>query len=81
MFSSKIKKNRYTPAYPSLAIYKWGSGGYTLHGYVFVMHGTDINPYLMSGFSLLYHLGESTFIFRGVRCDFKILFNFSMKIL
>ena len=37
MFWSKNKKNRYTPAYPSLAIYTWGSRGYTLHGHVFLM--------------------------------------------
>ena len=38
MFWSKNKKNRFTPAYPSFAIQKWGSRGYTLHGHVFVMH-------------------------------------------
>ena len=38
-------------------------------------------PYLMNGFSHHYHLGQSTFIFRGVRSDFSILFNFSIKIL
>ena len=27
MFQRKNKKNRYTPAYPSFAIQKWGSGG------------------------------------------------------
>ena len=37
------------------------------------------NPYLTNGFSHYYQLGESTFVFRGVRRDFKILFNFSMK--
>ena len=40
-----------------------------------------VNPYLTNGFPLLYHLGESTLIFRGVRSDFLILFNFLMKIL
>ena len=39
------------------------------------------NPYKENGFSHHYHLGESTFISRGVRSDLKILFNFSMKIL
>ena len=39
------------------------------------------NTYLTNGFSHHYHQGESTFIFRGVRSDFLILFNFSMKIL
>ena len=29
-----------------------------------------INPYLTNGFSHRYQLGESTFIFRGVRSDF-----------
>ena len=28
------------------------------------------NPYLTNGFSLLYHLDESTFISRDVRSDF-----------
>ena len=41
----------------------------------------QINPYLMNGFSHHYHLGESTFIFRGGRCDFKILLHFSTKFL
>ena len=42
---------------------------------------TVVNPYLTNGFSHHNHLGESTFIFRGVRSDFKILFHFSMKFL
>ena len=37
MFWSKNKKNRYTPVYPSFAIYKWGLRGYTFHGDVFLM--------------------------------------------
>ena len=37
MFWNKNKKNRYTPAYPSFAILKWDSRGYTLHGHSFVM--------------------------------------------
>ena len=37
----------------------------------------SLNPYL----SYRYHLGESTSIFRGFRCGFKILFQFSMKFL
>ena len=40
-----------------------------------------INPYLMNGFSHCYQLGESTFIFRGVRSDFYFLSHFSMKFL
>ena len=39
------------------------------------------NPYLTNGFSHHYQLGESIFVLRGIRCDFKFLFNFSMKIL
>ena len=39
------------------------------------------NPYVTNGFSHHYHLGESTFIYRGIRSDFSILFNFSIKIL
>ena len=38
-----------------------------------------INPYLMNGFSHHYHLGESTFMFRGVRSDLEFLSHFSMK--
>ena len=30
----------------------------------------SLNPYLTNGFSHHYRLGESTFIFRGVRSDF-----------
>ena len=29
-----------------------------------------VNLFLMNGFSHLYHLGESTFIFRDIRSDF-----------
>ena len=38
MFSSKNKKNRYTPANP-IFLYKSGPGsrGYTFHGHVFLM--------------------------------------------
>ena len=39
IFWSKNKKNRYTPAYPSFAIRKGDSRGYTLHGHVFVTCG------------------------------------------
>ena len=39
------------------------------------------NPYLTNGFSHCYHLDESTFVFRGIRSDFYILFYFSMKFL
>ena len=42
-------------------------------------HG-KLYPYLTNGFSHHYQLEESTFIFRGVRSNFEILFNFSMKI-
>ena len=35
----------------------------------------------MNGFTHHYHLGDSTLIFRGFRCDFKILFNLSMEFL
>ena len=38
MFWSKNKKNSHTLAYPSFAILKWGSGGYSLHGHVFLMY-------------------------------------------
>ena len=37
---------------------------------------TFINPYLTNGFSHRYHLGEFTFVFRGLRCDFKFLSHF-----
>ena len=48
-----------------------------------------LNPYLTNGFSHHYQLGESTFIFRGVRSDFYFylffffffFFFFSMKFL
>ena len=39
------------------------------------------HPYLTNGFSSRYHLGESTFSFRGVRSDFYFLSHFSMKFL
>ena len=37
MFWSKNKKKRYTPAFPSFTILKWGLAGYSLHGDVFLM--------------------------------------------
>ena len=37
MFWNKNKKNRYTPAYPSFAIEKWGIRGYTFHGHIFLI--------------------------------------------
>ena len=37
MFWRKNKKNRYTTANPSFAIYKWGIRGYTFHRHVFLM--------------------------------------------
>ena len=36
---------------------------------------------MTNGFSHHYHLGESTFMFRGVRSDLEFLFHFSMKFL
>ena len=39
-----------------------------------------VYPYLMNGFSHRYQLGESSFIFRGIRSDF-FLSRFSMKLL
>ena len=36
---------------------------------------------MMNGFFRHYHLGESTFIFRGIRSDFDFSFHFSMKLL
>ena len=42
---------------------------------------TEFNPYLMNEFSHSYLLGESTFMFRGVRSDFYFLSCFSMKFL
>ena len=39
----------------------------------------QINPYLTNAFSHHYQLGESTFIFRGVRSDFFFSSHISMK--
>ena len=39
----------------------------------------NINPCLTNGFSHHYHLGKSTFVFRGVRSDLEYLFHFWMK--
>ena len=43
--------------------------------------GLAVNPYLTNEFSHHYQLGESTFIFRGVRSEFSFLSHFSMKFL
>ena len=34
------------------------------------------NPYLINGFSHIYQMDESTFIFRGVRSDFYFFISF-----
>ena len=44
-----------------------------------VLYKKNLNPYLTNGFSHRYHLGESTFIFRDVRSDFKFLSHFLIK--
>ena len=36
----------------------------------------EVTPFMMNGFSHPYHLDESTCIFRGIRSDFIISFNF-----
>ena len=36
----------------------------------------NFNPYLTNGFSHCYQLGESTFIFGGVRSDFLFFISF-----
>ena len=41
----------------------------------------SFNPFLTNGFSHHCHLGESIFIFRGIRSDFKFSYRFLMKIL
>ena len=38
------------------------------------------NPYMTNGFSHYYHLGEFTFIYRGIRSDFQYSNKFLMKI-
>ena len=39
-------------------------------------NNTTVNPYLTNGFSHHDQLGESTFNFRGVRCDFDFFISF-----
>ena len=34
------------------------------------------NPFLTNGFPHHYHLGESTFVRRGIRCDFYFLMKY-----
>ena len=43
--------------------------------------GKLFNPLVTNGLSHLYHLDESTFIFRGIRGNFSFSFHFSMKFL
>ena len=45
-----------------------------------IMH-YQFNPYLTNRFSHHYQLDESTFVFRGVRCDFIFLSHISMTFL
>ena len=46
-----------------------------------VLPGKLINPLMTIGFTHHYHLVESTLVFMGFRCDFKILYYFFMKFL
>ena len=39
----------------------------------------QLNPFVTNGPSHLYHLDETTFIFRGSRSIFSFSFHFSMK--
>ena len=39
------------------------------------------NPYMTNGLAHHYQLGESTFMFRGIRSDFEFLFHFPIKFL
>ena len=38
-----------------------------------------INPFVTNGYSHPYHLDEPTFIFRGIRSNFSLLFQFLME--
>ena len=40
-----------------------------------------VNPLMPNGLAHHYHLGEPTFIIRGLRSGFKFLFHFSIKFL
>ena len=40
-----------------------------------MLHLVDLNPLMINGFTHRYHLGESTFIFRGFRYDFIHIFD------
>ena len=59
---------------------QWQRSGLDSHEYGMVSF-LHINTLMTNGFTHHYHLGESTLIFEGFRCDFKILFHFSMKFL
>ena len=53
---------------------------------IHLRRGTDdfshpLNPYVMNGLCHPYHLGESSFILRGIRSIYSFLIHFSMKFL
>ena len=50
------------------------------HFYQEALHMVSFDPLVTNGPSYTYHLDESTFILRGTRSNFSILFHFSMKI-
>ena len=53
-------KTRYTPAYPSSSISKWGSRGYTFHGHVSPMLPYIYHCYLVSNKTLLQTSAEAS---------------------
>ena len=57
----------------SLRAYRLANRGYKVENVHLEFKNLHGDRYLMNGFSHHYHLGESTFIFRGIRSDF---FNF-----
>ena len=48
--------------------------------YLNACNSNAFNPNRPNGFSQAYQMGESTFIFRGIRSNLSFLFKFSLKI-
>ena len=83
MFWSRYKKRYVYPSKPQILYIMGFKGVFIAQMFDTYLHGVShFNPYLTNGFSHHYRLGESTFIFRGVRSDFNFLshfLNFSLQ--
>ena len=89
MSATKLLSPKYVTVETYLALAALLLSNHSINIFLYVLSGerfrqdlkASLTQSLTDGFSHHYQLGESTFIFRGVRNDFYFLSHFSMKIL